>query len=327
MPSYGGGGEGGGDGVGGGVSGGYGAGGLGGTATGFGGVGTDSGVASTNPVTTTPTGLQSLPGYATFGLGLLGLGLPAAAYNGVASLSHLATTTSDISGNQTQFNGSSVNSALGAGGNNMTTDTSLGSLLGSAFGGLLGSSLTGNGQSAVNAADPFASQRPQYQQMLQQLMTNPNSYAESPAAVAATQQGMGQIGATMASRGLTNSGAESQALTKYATQTASSDYYNQMSNLMQMAGAGAGSTAAASQALQNQNASTVSGLGALGSQLGSAAQNWWNSSGTVGATDMTGFQSAYSPVSYSPTAPDTSSWNSLSSLGSGGSFDPSALLF
>ena len=133
------------------------------------------------------------------------------------------------------------------------------------IGSLLGGGSSGGGAAA--AADPFASQRPQYQQMLQQLMTNPSSFQQSAQSQATTQTGMSAIDASMAAKGLGNSGAEHSALTQFATQTAGQDYQSQMANLMQMSGAGAGSTGTAGNILAGQQQQSQQAIGTVAGKL------------------------------------------------------------
>lgn len=163
-------------------------------------------------------------------------------------------------------------------------------------GGGGGSKSTGQAgaQAAAQTADPFASQRPQYQQMLSDLMSGKTPFQETAGAKALTQTGMDAESAQMAARGLSSSGAEKAALTKYATGIASQDYNAQISNLMNMSGTGAGSAGQAGQIMANQSASDTTALNTFGSTVGNAVVNTptvqgWLGNGNGGNTDMTGF--------------------------------------
>lgn len=169
-------------------------------------------------------------------------------------------------------------------------------LIGGAISSLFGGSSSGNAgvQQAAGAADPFASQRPQYQQQLSDLMSGKTPFAETTGSQALTKTGMDAESAQMAARGLSGSGAEKAALTSYATGIAGQDYNAQMSNLMQLSGAGAGSTGTAGNILAGQSTANTNALGTFGSAVGNAVtgssgfQNFVN--GTGGATPTTPLQ-------------------------------------
>lgn len=63
----------------------------------------------------------------------------------------------------------------------------IGGAVSSIFGG--GSSGNSGAKTAASAADPFAGQRPQYQQQLSDLMSNPGSFSETPMAQFTQAQG------------------------------------------------------------------------------------------------------------------------------------------
>jgi hypothetical protein len=326
MPSYGGGGEGGGDGVGGGPgSGGYGVGNGGGAAGsgGYGGVGTDPSVASTNPTTSTPTGLPSMPGWATAGLSLAGLGPAATAYNGIAAVSHMSTTTSDISGNKTQ-NNNGPSGPTGGGGGGGPFDGNLSNILGIAGGinGIMNQS-GGGSNSYQNAADPFAPYRSGLAASYNQALTQGNQtditkmpgYSQFQSGVMnpALEATQGKLAAS----GMSMSGTESQSLNKVAQQ----GYYGFMTDYMNRLAQGSGAVNNPAQAAgmgfqqQNQNQqATMQGIGAIGQGLSGL---FGGGSGNY-SPDMTGFQSPYQAPSYTPSfsTPDTSG------LGSGGYVPP-----
>ena len=160
----------------------------------------------------------------------------------------------------------------------------------------------GTSSQASAAADPFAGERPVYQQKLRDLMENPSSYQQSAASKTATQTGMSAIDANMAAKGLGNSGAQQTALTKYATDMAGADYQTQMSNLMQLSGATGGSPAAAGSIMANTGQQNTAALGALGSVAGQGLSNYMNQPNNS-PTDMTGFQTQSQPIQYQPSQP------------------------
>ena len=127
-------------------------------------------------------------------------------------------------------------------------------------------------------ADPFASQRPQYQQQLQQLMTDPNSFKQDPGYQFALGQGQEAIsGASNALYGGTRAGSLYPELAKYTEGYASQSYDNRIQQLMQMAGVQSGSpgTAGALNAggYQNQSSDLGGGLSNLGRALWPQAGN------------------------------------------------------
>lgn len=206
--------------------------------------------------------------------------------------------------------------------------------------------LFGGNQEAVKAgmaaADPFATQRPMYQGMLASLMTNPSSFQLSPAAQAATTQGMTDLGRAGAAKGYLGSGNLLSELTKFGTQTAMQDYYQQAGLLSQLAGAGVGSPGTAAQLAASKPASTGSALSTIGSgigglsqavgglgnlattlgQAGSSIADWWSGLGSTTApiTDYTASLGSASDAffgSSSSGALDSSLSSLTADLGSG----------
>ena len=126
----------------------------------------------------------------------------------------------------------------------------------------------GRAKESAAMADPFASQRPQYQQQLLGLMTDPNSFKQDPGYQFALSQGQGAIsGASNALYGGTRAGSLYPELAKYTEGYASQSYDNRIQQLMQMAGVQSGSpgTAGALNAggYQNQDASLGGGTSNL----------------------------------------------------------------
>src|ERR1039458_8756547 len=78
----------------------------------------------------------------------------------------------------------------------------------------------GKTNQAVAAADPFASQRPQYQSELSGLMAGTIDPTKAPGVQQATDYGMGALDRQIAARGGLNSGSEKAGLEQYAQSSA-----------------------------------------------------------------------------------------------------------
>ena len=155
-------------------------------------------------------------------------------------------------------------------------------------GGAVRNALNPNQQNAINAADPFSSQRAQYQQPLQQMMTG-NFTPEDPSYKWRMDQGMEAINRGAAASGMLNSGNRLLALQDYGQKSASQEYQNQYSRLAQLSGATAG-VGNAGQIAQQQNASQSGAAGAVTDKLLGWAENlygnWNGSSGSeAGSAD------------------------------------------
>ena len=171
---------------------------------------------------------------------------------------------------------------------------------GAAAGSLVSSAMapSGGAQGAANAADPFASQRPQYQTMLANLINNPSSVTSTPGYQFQMDQALKGVEGSAAAQGMLNSGNVLSALTTQAGNQASTQYYNQAELLAQLAGANIGSPGTAGQILQGQNVSNQQAASALGNQVGglvqqginsNAFQNWYNpASGSFSGGDFSG---------------------------------------
>ena len=99
------------------------------------------------------------------------------------------------------------------------------------------------------AADPWGSQRGQYQTQLNTLMQNPGSFASSPAYKFAFDQGTEALNRSLASKGLANSGTRLAELVKYGQGLAGQQYFNQAALLSKLAGVDSSSPAAAAGAI------------------------------------------------------------------------------
>ncbi len=107
---------------------------------------------------------------------------------------------------------------------------------------------------AAAAADPFSTQRPLYQAMLQQLMVNPNKVLPN---MPGYQAGLDAVQRAGASQGFTGSGNMATALLKYG-----GDIFNQQATLLAgLGGANSGSPAASGQLLQQGGVNQTNLLG------------------------------------------------------------------
>lgn len=142
----------------------------------------------------------------------------------------------------------------------------------------------GGASAAAGAADPFASQRPQYMDMLSKLMAGQFT-PQDPSYAWRFEQGEQAVERSMAGKGLLNSGNFLTALTDYGQGQASTEYSNQFSRLARLAGADIGSPSSAAQIMAGQSAQQrqdLLGFGNLvtgGSNFGSLLSNIFSSGG------------------------------------------------
>jgi hypothetical protein len=141
------------------------------------------------------------------------------------------------------------------------------------------SSSNSGAQAAANAADPFASQREQYQQQLFQLMSNPSSITSTPGYQFGLTQSQNAVEGSAAANGMVNSGNVLNALSTNAQGYAATQLNNQELLLAQLSGANVGSPGTAGQILQNQNQSNQQSLGTLGNAVTSGINQGINSGG------------------------------------------------
>lgn len=167
----------------------------------------------------------------------------------------LGLGNSKSSGGSMGFFDSITSSVIGAG---------VGGLLGNAFGG---STSSVDRSSAASAADPFASQRGQYQQMLQQMMQGQFT-PQDPSYAWRFGQGLQAVQRSAASQGLLNSGNFLTALTDYGQGQASAEYGNQFSRLSRLAGADIGSPSSAAQILAGQQQAQQQSFNQFGNLVG-----------------------------------------------------------
>lgn len=139
----------------------------------------------------------------------------------------------------------------------------------------IGNFLTGGGsqtaQTGAALADPFASQRPQYQQQLSQLMSNPSSVTNTPGYQFNFNQGETALQRQEAATGNLNSGTADINAVQYGQNYATNTFNTYEQMLAQLAGGNlsqgnAGSVYAG--AMQGPNQATSGLLGSFGSLIG-----------------------------------------------------------
>lgn len=189
----------------------------------------------------------------------------------------------------------------------------------------------GQGYEAARLADPFSSQRPQYENALSKLVSNPGDFSSSPFYKFAYDQGLNAL----ERKGNVRSGNKLAELERYGQGMASQSYFPQAQLLSTLSGATTGSPAAAgltvggafnrSQDLASISAANkASGMGGIGGGggYGTSAQPWWMAPSSTKMTNaspeaMTGTYNiggGYSPQ-YQP-------YDLMSGGGSGGGYSP-----
>jgi hypothetical protein len=150
-----------------------------------------------------------------------------------------------------------------------------GGAIGGSLGGMLDPSTSNKGgpanQGAAAAADPFASQRPQYQQQLSSLMADPSSVSKLPGYQFQLDQGVQAVDRAAGAKGMLGSGNRLAELMHYGQGLASDFYGKQVSTLSQLSGANIGSPAAAAGIIGQQQGAAAAGGAQLGSLIGQNA--------------------------------------------------------
>lgn len=126
---------------------------------------------------------------------------------------------------------------------------------------------------AAGLADPFSSQRPQYQAQLAQLMAHPESINDDPSYQFRLKSGQDALERSNAARGYLGSGNMNIDLQQYGQQSASQELNNSIGRLTQLSGGNAGPGYAgnvfgslANTGLAN-SAQQMGSLGTLGGSL------------------------------------------------------------
>lgn len=162
-------------------------------------------------------------------------------------------------------------------------------------------------QSPAGAADPFAAQRPAYQDKLSTFMWAPppsiltggpgasNFHPTDPSYQFRMSQGLEAVNRNQAAGGMLHSGNRLAALEQYGQGLASTEYgaeyartagtYDQQyQRLAQLSGATIGSPGTAGQLQANQNASASAGWQGLAGKAVNTVKDWYNGSGNFGDT-------------------------------------------
>jgi hypothetical protein len=160
-------------------------------------------------------------------------------------------------------------------------------------------------QGAASAADPFASQRGQYQTQLNDMMQPGHALnVQDPSYAFRYNQGLVGQERALAAGGMAGSGNAIAAGAMYGQGQASTEYANQFSRLSQLAGANVGSPSAAGQILNQAGQQQQAGATALGNSVGSAIGNifgqTYGGSGSTGTFyNQTGFDTGVGGSGYS----------------------------
>ena len=182
--------------------------------------------------TTTPALIDSAAGTAGYGASSAGVGGGA----GTLAADTTAATTAGTTGS-------------------LLTQSQLG--MASLASGVLGIANAGNtANKAASAADPFASQRPQYAAQLSALMADPNNVMPT---MPGYQAGLQATERADAAQGFAGGGRSATDIANY-----SGNFYNsQVATLAGLAGANAGNTGAAASAINSGGTSQMSALNTL----------------------------------------------------------------
>jgi hypothetical protein len=221
-----------------------------------------------------------------------------------ASAASIASIAAKLTGAETSGTGTGAASSGGVG------QQLLGAGIGAGINALTGQSGSKTTAAAAAAADPFASQRAQYQTQLSNMMTpGSNFQATDPSYNWRFQQGENAVNAGAAASGLLNSGNRLTALQTQGQNMASTEFQNQYARLAQLSGANSGSTATAGQIVANSGTAAAAGTSALANNLANTGANYlnslFNSSGTTQAPSAaTDAASGYTPQTDSSQTAD-----------------------
>jgi hypothetical protein len=135
------------------------------------------------------------------------------------------------------------------------------------------------GDIAAQYADPFMSQRPQYQKALSDLVANPGAISSSPYYKFLMDEAMNKVNANAAASGMLNSGRRLAALSGRAQDVASQAYFPQADLLSRLSGAysSSPSSAGSSYARAQELAANYRGMGQAqrNQRPPSAGTPWW----------------------------------------------------
>lgn len=129
----------------------------------------------------------------------------------------------------------------------------------------------------TNIADPWASQRGQYQTQLSSLMKDPSSFLKSDLFKASTQAGLDAVNRSAAASGMLKSGNRLQALMDYGQKNAPENFFRMSDLLAGLGGARNQNPGGGLSALANlQNANTSAFSAETGRRAQEAGVNQYN---------------------------------------------------
>lgn len=172
----------------------------------------------------------------------------------------------------------------------------------------------GSGNTGQAAADPFASQRAQYQTMLSDLMTG-KSNTSDPSYKWRLDQGSQNLERQQAALGLTASGRQMTELQDYGQNQASQEFQNEYSRLSRLAGADVGSPSSAAAIQNGQFQQQQASAGALGNAVSGLITNnagaigdWWGRVTGGNAPTPTGNIGSVDPAQAAYTGQTSPNW-------------------
>jgi hypothetical protein len=147
------------------------------------------------------------------------------------------------------------------------------------LGGVITNAITGGSASmkeAILAADPFSSQRAQYQKPLSDLMTGTFKPTD-PSYDWRFKQGEQALERSAAAKGMLRSGNFLTALTDYGQGQASTEYQAQFNRLATLSGATSGSPGTAGNIAAGAANANTAAAGTISAALAPALVGWANS--------------------------------------------------
>lgn len=201
----------------------------------------------------------------------------------------------------------------------------LGAGIGAGINALTGQSASGTAANAAAAADPFGSQRKQYQVQLQNLMTpGSNFQSTDPSYNYRLQQGENAVNAGAASSGLLNSGNRLTALQTQGQSMASTEFQNQYARLAQLSGANSGSTGTAGQIVANSGQAAQAGTSAIANNLANTGASYLNSLFGSSGTTQAPSAATDAAAGYAPQTDSSQTASQAFGTMPGTAYDPSA---
>ena len=132
------------------------------------------------------------------------------------------------------------------------------------------------GQQAAQMADPFGSQRGQYQGMLSDIYTNPQAYLNNPSHQAVQAKQMNAINSRNRASGYLGSGKSDMDLADYQAQSDAQYLDQEKQRLAELSGAGFNPSAGAGYLYQGGQQALNYGNMALGSAMTPMMKSWYD---------------------------------------------------